>query len=163
MQLYARRPTDQWRGFAALDDRNSYEPATRYNSARSHPAWGHQHRSDNGGHANAEYVGMRREHDDESGNARHDGTGQRHGRRGNAGRIGTARLLMETANNLAVAPLPNQRRLQAAASPPPPASSHTRLKHSARHFTGCSPFLQCRGYHQRSTLRAGPRSVGRCF
>jgi hypothetical protein len=30
---------------------------------------------------------LRREHDDESGNARHDGAGQRHGRRGNAGRI----------------------------------------------------------------------------
>jgi hypothetical protein len=39
---------------------------------------------------------MRGEHNDESGDARHDGTGQRHGRRGNAGRIASARLLMET-------------------------------------------------------------------
>jgi len=39
---------------------------------------------------------MRREHDDESGDIRHDGTGQRYWRRGNAGRIGSARLLMET-------------------------------------------------------------------
>jgi hypothetical protein len=38
---------------------------------------------------------MRREHDDESGDARHDGTGQRHGRSGNAGGI-AAWLLMET-------------------------------------------------------------------
>jgi hypothetical protein len=30
---------------------------------------------------------LRREHDDEPGDARHDDTGQRHGRRGNAGRI----------------------------------------------------------------------------
>jgi hypothetical protein len=35
---------------------------------------------------------MRREHDDESGNARHDGTGQRHRRRGNPGRIATGLL-----------------------------------------------------------------------
>jgi hypothetical protein len=30
---------------------------------------------------------VRREHDDESGDARHDAPGQRHGRSGNAGRI----------------------------------------------------------------------------
>src|SRR5882672_8383478 len=35
----------------------------------------------------AQHVCMCREHDDESGDARHDATGQRHGRRGNAGRI----------------------------------------------------------------------------
>jgi hypothetical protein len=35
---------------------------------------------------------MRREHDDESGNARHDGAGQRHGRRGNAGRVAAGLL-----------------------------------------------------------------------
>jgi hypothetical protein len=39
---------------------------------------------------------MRREYDDQSGDARYDGAGQRYGRRGNAGRIGSARLLMET-------------------------------------------------------------------
>ena len=87
MQLDAGRPADQWRGFAALDAGNSGEPATRYDSARRHSAWRHQHRSDSGGDANAEHVGMRREHDDESGDARHDGAGQRHGRRGNAGRM----------------------------------------------------------------------------
>jgi hypothetical protein len=45
---------------------------------------------------------MRREHDDESGDIRHDGTGQRHGRRGNPGRIGSARLLMETGSAIGV-------------------------------------------------------------
>jgi hypothetical protein len=96
MQLHARRSADQWRGFAALDARNSSEPATRYDSARRHAAWRYQYRPDNGGYANAEHVGMRREHDDESGDIRHDGTGQRHRRLGNAGRI-AAGLLMETA------------------------------------------------------------------
>jgi hypothetical protein len=96
MQLHARRSADQWRGYAALDARNSCEPATRYDSAGRYAAWGHQHRSDSGGYANAEYVGMRREHDDESGDARHDGTSQRHRRRGNAGRIASTRLLMQT-------------------------------------------------------------------
>jgi hypothetical protein len=95
VQFYARRPADQCRRVAALDARNFGEPATRYDSAGRRAAWDHQHRSDNGGYAHAEHVGMRREHDDESGDIRHDGTGQCHGRRGNAGRI-AAGLLMET-------------------------------------------------------------------
>jgi hypothetical protein len=37
---------------------------------------------------------LRREHDDESGNTRHDDTGQRHGRRGNAGRIASIAIGM---------------------------------------------------------------------
>jgi hypothetical protein len=96
VQLYARRPADQWRRIAALDAGNSGEPATRHDSAGRRAAWDHQHRSDNGGYANAEHVGMRRKHDNESDDIRHDGTGQRHGRRGNAGCIASARLLMET-------------------------------------------------------------------
>jgi len=40
---------------------------------------------------------MRRERDDESGNARHDGTSQRHGRGGNAGRIPAGLLKGELA------------------------------------------------------------------
>ena len=102
MQLHAGRPADQWRGFAALDAGNSGEPATRHDSARRHAAWRHQHRSGNGGHANAEHVGMRREHDDESGNARHDGTGQCHGRRGNAGRIAAGLLTAAPARATAI-------------------------------------------------------------
>jgi hypothetical protein len=94
MQLYAGRTTDQWRGFAAFDAGNSGEPVTRYDSARHRTAWRHKHRSNNAGYANAEHLGMRGEHDDESGNVRHDGTGQRHGRRDNAGRI-AAGLLTE--------------------------------------------------------------------
>ena len=96
MQLFAGRHADQRRRFTALNARNSGEPATRYDSASRHAAWRHQHRSDNGGYANAEHVGMRREYDDEFGDARHNGTCQRHGRRGNAGRIAAARLLMQT-------------------------------------------------------------------
>jgi hypothetical protein len=97
MQLYAGRTADQWRGFTALDTGNSGEPITWYDSAGHHAAWRHQHRSNNGGHADAEHLGMRREPDDESGNARHDGTSQRHGRGGNAGRIPTGLLKGELA------------------------------------------------------------------
>jgi hypothetical protein len=96
VQLYAWRPADQWRRIAALDARNSGEPATRYDSAGRRAAWDHQHRSNHGSYANAEHVGMRREHDDESGDVRHDDARQRYWRRGNAGRIGSTRLLMET-------------------------------------------------------------------
>jgi hypothetical protein len=94
MQLHAGWPADQWRGLAALDARNSGEPATRYDSAKHRSAWRHQYRSGSGGYANAEHVGMHRKHDDESGDARHDGTGQRYGRLGNVGRI-AAGLLTE--------------------------------------------------------------------
>jgi hypothetical protein len=96
VQLHAGRPTDQRRGFAALDAGNTGEFAPWYDSARHHTAWRHQHRSYDGGYANAEHVGMRREHDDEFGDARHDGTGQRHWRRGNAWRI-ASRLLNTTS------------------------------------------------------------------
>jgi len=96
MQLYAGRPADQWRGFAALDARNSGEPITWYDSTRHSTARLHEYRSDNGGYANAEHLGMRRELDDESGNAWHD-AGQRHGRGGNAGRLATGLLKGERA------------------------------------------------------------------
>jgi len=92
MQFYPGRSSDQWRGFAALDAGHSDEHVTRYDSAKHRAAWRHRHRSDNGGYANAEHIGMRRKHDDESDNARHDGTRQCHGRRGNAWRTAT-RLL----------------------------------------------------------------------
>jgi hypothetical protein len=39
---------------------------------------------------------LRREHDDESGDARHDGAGQRHGRRGNARRIASIAIWLLT-------------------------------------------------------------------
>ena len=97
MQFYARRPADQWGGFAAFDAGSSGEPAARYNPAGRRPAWRHQHRSGDGGYTNAEHVGMRREHDDVSGSARHDGTGQRHRRRGNAGRIAAGLLTRKTS------------------------------------------------------------------
>ena len=51
------------------------------------PACHHQPRSDNDGGADAKYVGLRREHDDVSDDTRHDGPGQCHGCRRNAGRI----------------------------------------------------------------------------
>jgi hypothetical protein len=103
MQFHAGRPADQWCGFAALDAGNSGEPATRYVSTRHYAAWRHQHRSDNGGYANTEHVGMRRERDHESGNARHDGAGQRDGRRGNAGHIAAGLLTPDTGSNAAMA------------------------------------------------------------
>jgi hypothetical protein len=92
MQFRAGRSADQRRRFAALDAGNSGESATGYYSAGRRAAWWHQYRSDNGGYANAEHIGMRRRHDDESGDARHDGTSQRHGRCGNAGRIAAGLL-----------------------------------------------------------------------
>jgi hypothetical protein len=70
MQLHPGRSADQRRGFAALDARNSGEPGARHDSAGYHAARQYQHRSDDGRsdddrRANAEHVGMRREHDDE--------------------------------------------------------------------------------------------------
>jgi hypothetical protein len=103
MQFHAGRSADQWRGFAALDTGNSGEPATRYVSTKHHAGWRHQHRSGNGGYANAEHIGMRREHDHESGNARHHGAGQRHGSRGDAGRIAAGLLTPDTGSNAAKA------------------------------------------------------------
>jgi hypothetical protein len=90
MQLDAGGAADQWRGFAALDPPSSEQPPAWHDSTRGHGACQHQHRSDNDRGADAEYVGLRREHDDESGNARHDGAGQRNGSRGNAGRIASS-------------------------------------------------------------------------
>jgi hypothetical protein len=119
MQRYAGRPANQWRGPAAHDAANSSEPAARYDSARHCATCGHQHRSGNGGYANAEHVGMRREHDDESGNARHDGAGQCHGRRGNAGCIAAGLLTGELASQA------SRETADASASA---ASSHAILK-----------------------------------
>jgi hypothetical protein len=92
MQLDAGRPADQWHGFAALDAANFGQPATRHDSAGYHAARRHQHRPYDGGYANAEHLGMCRELNDECGDAGHDGTGQRHWRRGNAGRIAAGLL-----------------------------------------------------------------------
>jgi hypothetical protein len=67
---------------------------------------------------------MRREHDDESGNARHDGTGQRHGRGGNPGRIVAARLL--TGNS---SPSPNpSKQFSSRSVDPAAAGSATTTK-----------------------------------
>jgi hypothetical protein len=93
MQRYAGRTTDQWRRFAALDPRDSEQPPAWHDSTRGRGACRNQHRSDYDRGADAEHVGMRREHDDESGDARHDGAGQRHGRGGNARRIVAIGLL----------------------------------------------------------------------
>jgi hypothetical protein len=103
MQLYAERSGDQWRGFAALDPRNSEQPPAWHDSTSGHGACQHQHRSQNERGADAQYVSLRRERDDESGNARHDDTGQRHGRRGNARRVAciTIRLLTPEATKYA--------------------------------------------------------------
>jgi hypothetical protein len=90
MQFYTGRSADQRRGFAALDPRGSEQPPAGHDSTRGHRACQYQHRSDNDRGADAEYVGLRREHDDESGNAGKHDTGQRHGRRGNAGRISSS-------------------------------------------------------------------------
>ena len=87
MQLRAGRPADQWRGAVIDDAGNTAESATRRDSAGDSSAGRHQHRPVHDRGTDSEYVGLCRKHDDEPGNAGHDGTGQRHGRRGNAGRI----------------------------------------------------------------------------
>jgi hypothetical protein len=111
MQLCAGRSADQWRGVAALDPRSPEQPPAWHDSTHSRSAWRHQHRSNNGRDADTEYVGVRREHDDESGNPRHDGTGQRDGRRGNAGRIASCIAIgLLRANSLPDA-LAQKRRL----------------------------------------------------
>jgi hypothetical protein len=90
VQFYTGGPSDKWRRFAALDPPSSERSLARRDSTRSPGTCRYQHRSDNNRGADAEYVGMRREHDDESGNSRHDGAGQRHGRRSNTGRIASS-------------------------------------------------------------------------
>ena len=112
MQLYAWRPADQWRGFAAVDPRGFEQPAAWHDSARGHRACQHQHRSDNDRGADAKYVGLRREHHDESGNAQHDGACQCHGRRGNAGRIACIAIGLLTRKDFA------SSRLRATANGP---------------------------------------------
>jgi hypothetical protein len=108
MQLNSGRSADQWRSFAAFDAGNSAQFATRHDPARYNGACQYQHRSDNDRGADAEYVGLRRERDDESDNARHDGTGQRHGRGGNARRIACIAiglLTEEIASGCGAAPI----------------------------------------------------------
>jgi hypothetical protein len=104
MQLYAGRPADQWRGFADLDAGNSGKSITRYNSARHHTTRRYQHRSYNDGYANAEHLCLRREHDDGSGDARHNGAGQCHRSRGNAGRIATGLLTANLRRRMSFVP-----------------------------------------------------------
>ena len=101
MQLYTGRPADQWRGFAALHAGNSVEPATWHHPAGYNAACQYQHRSDDDRDADAEYVSLRRERDDGSGNAWHDEPGQRHGRCGNRGRIAYIALGLLTGKKLA--------------------------------------------------------------
>jgi len=98
MQLCAGRSADQWHRFAALDPGNSERPTAWHNSTRGHGPCRHQHRSDNECGADTKYVGMRGGRDDERGNARHDGAGQRHGRSGNAGRIAAGLLTGKTGS-----------------------------------------------------------------
>jgi hypothetical protein len=75
MQHYAGRSADQRRRFAALDPRSSEQSPTWHDSTPSRGACRHQHRSDHGCDADTEYVGMRREHDDQSSDAWDDGAG----------------------------------------------------------------------------------------
>jgi len=71
-------------GLAACDPAGSATPPPGTIQAGHYPAAGTSIEADDGGHADAEHLGLRREHDDESGNFRHDGAGQRHGRGGDA-------------------------------------------------------------------------------
>jgi hypothetical protein len=98
MRHHAGRPADQRRRFAALDPRSSEQSPAWRDSTHSRGAWGHQHRSDNGRDAHAEYVGLRRERDHESVDARHDGAGQRHRRRGDARCIACVAIGLLTEN-----------------------------------------------------------------
>jgi hypothetical protein len=92
MQHDAGRSADQRRRFAALDSRSPEQSPAWHDSTHSRGACRHQHRSYNGCDADTEYVGMRREHDDQSSDAWDDGAGQRHRRSGNTGRIASRML-----------------------------------------------------------------------
>jgi hypothetical protein len=80
MQLHAGRSVDQRRGIAAHDAANPGKPVTRRDSTGYHRIWRYQHRSDHDRGAYAEHIGMCRGCDHESGDTRHDGAGQCHGR-----------------------------------------------------------------------------------
>jgi hypothetical protein len=75
MQHDAGRSADQRRRFAGLDSRSPKQSPAWHDSTHSRGACRHQHRSDNGCDADTEYVGMRREHDDQSSDAWDDGAG----------------------------------------------------------------------------------------
>jgi hypothetical protein len=92
MQHNAGRSADQRRRFADLDISNFNESVPRNDPAGYTAARRHQSRSDNDCNADAEYFGVRREHDDESCRTRDDGASQCHGRRGNARRIAAGLL-----------------------------------------------------------------------
>src|SRR6267143_89886 len=87
---------DQWCRYATLDPRCSEHSSARHDPTRGHAACRHQHRSDNGRDADAKHAGMRRERDDESGDTRHDGAGQRDGSRRNTWRIARGLLTATT-------------------------------------------------------------------
>jgi hypothetical protein len=53
MQHHTRRSTDQWRGFAALNPRNSKQPPTGHGSTRDRGACQHQHQAYHDRHADA--------------------------------------------------------------------------------------------------------------
>ena len=94
MQFDAGRPADQRRGPAAVDTGRSGESITRCDPAGRDAACHHQPRPDDARGANAEYLGLRREHVDGFGQPRDDGTGQCHGCDGNSRRFASAGLLM---------------------------------------------------------------------
>ena len=70
------------------------ESITRCDPAGRDAACHHQPRPDDARGANAEYLGLRREHVDGFGQPRDDGTGQCHGCDGNSRRFASAGLLM---------------------------------------------------------------------
>jgi hypothetical protein len=88
MQFDAGRPADQRRGVAAFDAADCRQSAARRDSVGRTRPWQHQSRSDGHRDANTEYVGLRREHHNGSGDARHDDAGKCHRRARDARRVG---------------------------------------------------------------------------
>jgi hypothetical protein len=101
MQRHPGRAADEWRSSVTYDAGDTAESAAGHDSAGGNPVGQHQHRSANGRGADTEYACLCREHDDEFGYARHDGTGQRYGCCGIAGRIPCIAIRLLSRNDFA--------------------------------------------------------------
>jgi hypothetical protein len=79
---------------------------------------------------------LRRKHDDEPGDARHDDTGQRHGRRGNAGRIAciAIRLLRVIRPLISAEGSKVRTRVQAVETSRPRTGWRTRRPRAAANY-----------------------------
>jgi hypothetical protein len=96
MQLDAGRSADQWRGFTALNPRDSERPLPRYDSAGGRAARRHQPGSDRCGRADTEFGELPRKREHEPRKPRRDGARQCDGCHGNTPCCTAFGVLMQT-------------------------------------------------------------------